>query len=60
MFCVLQRAKELDARPSVSEFCTKCKTRKNTVLSIVDKLNDHHSYFEQVYVDHDLYADRLG
>lgn len=59
-FCVLQRAKELESRPGVSEFCTKCKTRKNTVLSIVDKLNDHHSYFEQVYVDHDLYADRLG
>ena len=45
----------------MSEFCTKCKTRKNTVLSIVDKLNDHHSFsFEQVYIDHDLYADRLG
>jgi hypothetical protein len=58
-FCVLQRAKELDTRPGISEFCAKCKTRKNTVMSIIDKLNDHHSYFEQVYHDHDLYPDSL-
>lgn len=58
-FCALLRCPTLEERISMTEFCSKCNTRKNSVSSIYNMLTDYHSHFEQVYLAHDLVSDRF-
>jgi transcription initiation factor TFIIIB Brf1 subunit/transcription initiation factor TFIIB len=36
------------------EFCEKCRTRKNTVINIVNLLDKYYDYFKPIYKEHGL------
>jgi F420-0:gamma-glutamyl ligase-like protein len=52
-YAILRRSKnKYDI--NINDFCEACRTRKNTIVNIVNLLEKYHDYFKPIYKKHGL------
>jgi transcription initiation factor TFIIIB Brf1 subunit/transcription initiation factor TFIIB len=52
-YAVLKRSRK-DYGLNLVDFCEKCRTRKNTIVNIINLLDKYYDYFKPIYKEHSL------